>query len=54
MHLQDLVGTVWYPSRDGSIEIISSALGTQIAFMLDLGDLIIDLAQVYDLGLLSE
>jgi hypothetical protein len=31
-----------------------SAFGTQIVFVLVLGDLIIDLAQVYDLGLLSE
>jgi hypothetical protein len=31
-----------------------SAFGTQIVFVLVLGDLVIDLAQVYDLGLLSE
>jgi hypothetical protein len=30
------------------------ALGTQIASMLDLGERIIILAQVFDLGLLSE
>jgi hypothetical protein len=38
----------------GPYRSFSSALGTQIAFVLDLGDLIIDLAQVYDLGFLSK